>query len=122
MSADITVLPGLDDPTWVTWQAQQVTAIARTHRVGTTRFKDQERSLYRAVKTGFTTVLDGQHSWEWDDVLGGVITVDRNAPDDHPYLGVLPLDQVTFDAITQTQRTLLRQALDEAEALMRSYS
>jgi len=119
MSADITVLPGLDDPTWVAWQAQQVTVIARTHRAGTARFRDQERSLYRAVKTGFTTVLDGQHTWDWDDALGGVITLDRNAPEDHPFLGVLPLGDITFESVAETQRDLLRQALEEAESILR---
>jgi len=122
MSADIIILPGLNDPTWVAWQAGQVAAIARDHRAGTARFRDRERLLYRALKTGFRTFLDGQHSWEWDDALGGVITVDRNAPHDHPYLGVLPLGDINPESITDTHRTLLRQALEEAEALMRSYA
>lgn len=119
MSADTLVLPDLGDATWLSWQADQITAIAREHGAGTYRFKEREQLLYRALRRSFTALLGAWHDWDWDDHFGGVITVDRYTPDDHPYLGVVPLHELTYTAVDQAHQELLRQALADTESILR---
>lgn len=118
MSADIVIVPELGDEVWVAWQAAQITTIARTHRAGTHQFKTREQHLYEALQTGFNLHLDTFHTWEWDDVLGGVVTVDRSTPYDHPYLGAVPMDDMNFESMTQAHQDLLSRALAEAESIL----
>lgn len=119
MSADIVIVPELGDEVWVAWQARQITALAREHRAGTHQFKAREHELYQALQTAFNLHLDTFHTWEWDDVLGGVVTVNRYAPYDHPYLGAVPLRDMTFEAMTEAHQVLLSRALTETESILR---
>jgi hypothetical protein len=116
MSADVAAyLPTLDDPVWVAWQADQITCIARTNRFGTTGLRYREKLLFTALDRAFNDRLDQWHTWEWSDSIGGVITVDRYAPRDHPHLGTVPLDGLTFEAVAAAEQSLLRQALSDTE-------
>jgi hypothetical protein len=122
MSADIIVVPDLHDPAWVAWQADQITAITHEHRAGTYRFKQREQLLYQALRRAFAGLLDTWHDWEWDDHFGGVITVDPYMPQGHPYLGVVPLDELTFTAVDEARQSLLRWALADTETILRRTS
>ena len=116
MSADVAAyLPTLDDPVWVSWQADQITRIARKNRAGTAGLRFREKQLYAALNQAFNARLDRWHTWEWIDSIGGVITVDSSAPHDHPHLGVVPLELLTFECVAAAEQSLLRQALSDAE-------
>lgn len=115
MSVDIVaIVPALDHPTWVAWQAGQVTALTRAHRPGTWRFRQAEQAIYNALDQAFNAQLDQWHTWVWDHALGGLITVDRRTPDSYPYLGVVPVDALTLDAIAAAEHDLLSAALTDA--------
>jgi len=119
MSADVVAyLPALDDPVWIQWQAEQITHIARQNRFGTAGFQSRERLLYAALGQAFTTRLDHWHAWEWNDSIGGIVTIDRHTPERHPYLGVVPLHDLRFEAIAAAQQSLLQGALADARALI----
>jgi hypothetical protein len=119
MSADIVIVPELGDEVWVAWQANQITTLAREHRAGTHQFKRREQHLYEALQEAFNLHLDTFHTWEWDDVLGGVVTIDRSTPYDHPYLGNVPLQDMTFESMTEAHQVLLSRALAETESILR---
>lgn len=115
MSVDIVaIVPTLDHPTWVAWQAGQITALARTHRPGTWQFRQAEQAIYTVLTRAFNDRLDQWHTWEWDHALGGLITVDRRTPDSHPHLGTVPVDALTLDAIATAEHDLLAAALGDA--------
>lgn len=119
MSVDVAAyLPTLDDPAWVQWQADQITDIARRTRTGTAGLRYRERLLCAAVHHAFNTRLDQWHEWEWFDGIGGVVTVDRTAPSGHPYLGAVPLEDLTPEAVADAKRELLHQALTAAQILI----
>lgn len=119
MSADIVIVPELGDEVWVAWQARQIAAIAPRGQSGTAGFRFNERILYAVLQAAFHETLDRWHTWEWDDSLGGVITIDRSTPYDHPYLGAVLNDAVTADSITQAHQDLLQRALARTETILR---
>lgn len=121
MGADIVaIVPELNDPTWIAWKDEQITALARIHRPGTPMFRQGEKNLYTALTSAFNSQLDQWHTWEWDHALGGEITLDRRAPIKHPYLGTVPAGANTKEALVRAEQDLLAAALADATARLRT--